>query len=60
MLPAAHPSPSTALMLAGMAADRPPDASETIEWLTTFCLVVVAVVLAGILAGALLRGSGLR
>ena len=43
-----------------MAADRPQDVRETIQWLITFCLVIVVVVLFGVVIGALLRGSGLR
>ena len=47
-------------MIAGMGNDDPPDVQETVQWLITFCLVVVAVVLFGVLVGALLRGTGLR
>ena len=43
-----------------MADDGDPDVRETIQWLITFCLVIVAVVLSGVLIGALLRGSGVR
>ncbi len=47
-------------MLAGMEDDGSRDVGESIQWLMTFCLVIVAVVLCGVLAGVLLRGSGLR
>ncbi len=47
-------------MMQAMGDHRPPDAQETIQWLITFFLVIVAVVLFGVLVGQLLRGSGLR
>jgi hypothetical protein len=43
-----------------MGDDHSPDVQETIQWLITFCLVIVAVVLSGVVIGALLRGTGLR
>jgi hypothetical protein len=47
-------------MIAVMADEGAPDLRETIQWLITFCLVIVAVVLFGVVIGALLRGSGVR
>jgi hypothetical protein len=43
-----------------MGEDQSRDGEETIQWLITFCLVIVVVVLFGVLIGQLLRGSGLR
>ena len=39
---------------------RPRDEEDVMQWVLTFCLQVIAVVLSGILVGALLRGTGLR
>jgi hypothetical protein len=47
-------------MIAPMANDDAPELRETIQWLITFCLVIAAVVLSGVVIGALLRGSGVR
>jgi hypothetical protein len=41
-------------------ADDPTDPAEARQWLITFFLVIVAVVLAGTLVGLLLRGTGVR
>ena len=42
-----------------MGDDHSPDVQETIQWLITFCLVIVAVVLSAVVViGALLRGTG--
>jgi len=46
-------------MIVAMADDGGPDL-RGIQWLITFCLVIVAVVLFGVVIGALLRGSGVR
>jgi hypothetical protein len=47
-------------MIDAMADDDVPELRETIQWLITFCLVIAAVVLSGVVIGALLRGSGIR
>jgi hypothetical protein len=43
-----------------MSANRPHDADEADQWLLTLFLGPIAVVLAGIVIGLLLRGTGLR
>jgi hypothetical protein len=43
-----------------MGDKRPPDSNEAMQWLMTLFLGPAAVVLAGVLVGMLLRGSGLR
>jgi hypothetical protein len=43
-----------------LTAKRPPDPDDAGQWLMTLFLGPLAAVLAGIVIGLLLRGSGLR
>jgi len=43
-----------------MKEERPGDADDAAQWLMTLVLGPTAVILAGILVGLLLRGTGMR
>jgi hypothetical protein len=43
-----------------VTTNRPNDADDATQWLLTLFLGPIAVVLAGIVIGLLMRGSGLR